>query len=117
MPESSTPAPPSRGFLRRIRVILQLSSSRPQKLIRLKYLAPLSRLTFDPGRWLWADGGSLYTYIAKKGQLLLNPYLQLSHPIAANRWGLVPAHFVFDWKAFGPDSAHARRQIFIKPIP
>lgn len=87
-----------RGRVLRVRIIKVLSKARPATSSRLQYLAPVSRLVFDPGRWTWDGGGSLYEYTAKKGRLLLHPRTSLSLPISEKWIGLVPANFEPDWR-------------------
>lgn len=70
------------GTLFWIRVIQVSQSSKFRRIIRSFYLAPLARLTFDPGRSQWDTGDSIYTYTAKLGRSLTRPRLTLCRPIA-----------------------------------
>ncbi|KAG0575769.1 hypothetical protein KC19_5G029800 [Ceratodon purpureus] len=88
-----------RGSVHRVRVISVPVSSRPRSPLRHRYLAPLSRLTFDPGRWRWRDGKPLFAYSAKHGTQLHRPRTGLSLPIHEKWAGLISDRFSPNWHA------------------
>lgn len=66
--------------------------------IRRQYLAPVYRLVFDPGRWTWTGGGSLYEYTTKQGRNVMHPRNNLTLIVSKKWHGLVRAHFEHDWR-------------------
>ena len=88
---------PYYGFLQRIRVICLPRRASPRSLLTYKYLAPVSRLTFDPGRWQWCPGVDLFSYSSSQGRVWRRPRLQLQYPISEKWEGLVPPDFRPDW--------------------
>lgn len=88
-----------RGRIARIRVIAVAPTANTQANTLLKYMAPISRLTFDPGRWTWRPDEPLYAYTANRGRHWRHPRQSLSLPISVKWTGLVPANFAPDWNA------------------
>lgn len=73
------------GSVRKVRVISSPArTSCPSSLVH-RYLAPLSCLVFDPGRWHWRPGEGLYMYTAKLGRKWRNPREVLSLSIE-DKW-------------------------------
>ncbi|KAG0571902.1 hypothetical protein KC19_VG052100 [Ceratodon purpureus] len=97
--DQEPPLRPYVGTVRRVRVLLSPSGSRPRAKAISRYLAPLSCLSFDPARWLWRPGDELYWYSARKGCLWRNPRLTLSLPISVKWAGLVPGTYTPDWQS------------------
>lgn len=86
------------GSTARVWVISTPSTSKPRAYRRHKYLAPISRLTFDPGRWQWQNGAAFFAYSAVQGRKLCRPRQELSLPISEKWIGLVPANFSPNWQ-------------------
>lgn len=90
-----------RGTIKRVRVI---SLSRKHKTSIYRYLAPVDRLTFDPGRYEWHPGEGLFAYTASKSRKWRIPRAFLSLPIAEKWAGQVPLTFVPNWiEVWRPD--------------
>ncbi|KAG0593412.1 hypothetical protein KC19_1G327900 [Ceratodon purpureus] len=87
-----------RGRLRRVRILTAGTSQAKSRQIHHFYLAPLSRLIFDPGRWVWSSGDPLHNYTVPKGRKLLNPRLHLTRTISQKWAGVVEADFTPDWR-------------------
>lgn len=87
------------GRVMRVRVVQLLPAPAAKEITIYKYLAPLTRLRFDPGRWQWRPGEVLYHYTAKRGRQWRKPRETLSLPISSKLAGLVPAAFQPNWRA------------------
>lgn len=100
----------------RVRVISTPGVSTSRKPPCHMYLAPLSRLTFDPGRWRWRSGGTLHAYSAKQRRRLCNPHLRLSLLISTKWTGWVPGTFRPNWQEVWNPQCPRKEAAFIWSI-